>query len=207
MALIGPIVRNDFFFFVTILALAGLMVLFEARRRQPVAVPESAAEKRKVAWSARRERFWMVAVYATSFVFILMITAEFIYAKGTSALSAATPVTFTNGAVSIPLAQVSDGDLHRYAANEGGMQIRFLLYQKPDGKVAVVFDACEICGSVGFFKTANGLVCKNCASPINSQSVGTPGGCNPVPLKSSVSGGDVVIQEADLVAGEKLFTK
>ncbi len=33
MALIGPIVRNDFFFFVTILALAALMVLFEARRR------------------------------------------------------------------------------------------------------------------------------------------------------------------------------
>lgn len=207
MALIGPIVRNDFFFFVTILALAGLMVLFEARRRAPVAVPDSAAEKRKAAWSARRERFWMVAVYATSFLFILMITAEFIYAKGTSALSAATPVTFTNGSVSIPLAQVSDGDLHRYAATEGGMQIRFLLYQKPDGKVAVVFDACEICGSVGFFKTQNGLVCKNCASPINSQSVGTPGGCNPVPLKSSVSGGDVVIQEADLVAGGKLFTK
>ena len=207
MALIGPIVRNDFFFFVTILALAGLMVLFEARRRAPVAVPESAAEKRKAAWSARRERSWMVAVYATSFVFILMITAEFIYAKGTSTLSAATPVTFTNGAVSIPLAQVADGDLHRYAANEGGMQIRFLLYQKPDGKVATVFDACEICGSVGFFKTANGLVCKNCASPINSQSVGTPGGCNPVPLKSLVSGGDVVIQEADLAAGGKLFRK
>jgi uncharacterized membrane protein len=207
MALIGPIVRNDFFFFVTILALAGLMVLFEARRRAPVALPDSAAEKRKAAWSARRERFWMVAVYATSFVFILMITAEFIYAKGTSALSTATPVTFTNGSVSIPLAQVSDGDLHRYAANEGGMQIRFLLYQKPDGKVAVVFDACEICGSVGFFKTANGLVCKNCASPINSQSVGTPGGCNPVPLKAAVTGGHVVIQEADLVAGGKLFTK
>ncbi len=206
MALIGPIVRNDFFFFVTILALAGLMVLFEARRRTPVAA-ESAAEKRKAEWSARRERFWMVAVYATSFLFIVMITAEFIYAKGTSALSAATPVTFTNGSVSIPLAQLSDGDLHRYAVNEGGTQIRFLLYQKPDGKVAVVFDACEICGSVGFFKTANGLVCKNCASPINSQSVGTPGGCNPVPLKASVSGGDVVIQEAELAAGGKLFRK
>ena len=207
MALIGPIVRNDFFFFVTILALAGLMVLFEARRRAPVAVAESAADKRKAAWSARRERFWMVAVYATSFLFILMITAEFIYAKGTSTLSAATPVTFTNGTVSIPLAQVADGDLHRYAANEGGTEIRFLLYQKPDGKVATVFDACEICGSVGFFKTANGLVCKNCASPINSQSVGTPGGCNPVPLRASVTGADVVIQEADLAAGAKLFRK
>jgi high-affinity iron transporter len=207
MALIGPIVRNDFFFFVTILALAALMVLFEARRRQPIAVPESAAEQRKALWSARRERLWMVSVYATSFLFILLITAEFIYAKGTSTLSAATPVTFSNGSVSIPLAQVADGDLHRYTATAGEMQVRFLLYQKPDGKVAVVFDACEICGSVGFFKTANGLVCKNCASPINSQSVGTPGGCNPVPLKSEVSGGDVVIQEVDLRVGARLFRK
>src|SRR5438876_5008511 len=42
MALIGPIVSNEWFFFVTILALAALMVLFEARRRQAVSVPESA---------------------------------------------------------------------------------------------------------------------------------------------------------------------
>lgn len=207
MALIGPIVRNDFFFFVTILALAALMVLFEARRRQPPAIQDSLAEKRKAVWSARRERLWMVSVYVTSFVFIVLITAEFIYAKGVSALSSATAVSFTNGAVNIPVTQVSDGDLHRYAVSEGGTQIRFLLFQKPDGKVAVVFDACEICGGAGFYKTANGLVCKNCASPINSQSVGAPGGCNPVPLKATISGGDIVIQEADLEAGTRLFKR
>jgi uncharacterized membrane protein len=205
MALIGPIVRNDFFFFVTILALAALMVLFEARRRQPVPVPDSAAEKRKALWNANRERLWMVSVYTTSFLFIVLITAEFIYAKGASTLAAATPASFSNGTVSIPLAQVSDGDLHRYAATVGETPMRFLLYQRPDGKVAAVFDACEICGSVGFFKTQNGLVCKNCASPINSQSVGAPGGCNPVPLRSTISGGAIVIQEADLGAGVKLF--
>jgi high-affinity iron transporter len=207
MALIGPIVANSWFFFVTILALAAIMVLFEARRRQPVPVLESAAEKRKAQWSARRERLWMTAVLASSFVFIVLVTAEFIYAKSVSALSPATEVSFSNGALSIPLAQVSDGDLHRYAAREGGTQIRFLLYQKPDSKVVAVFDACEICGSVGFFKGPNGLVCKNCASPINSQSVGTPGGCNPVPLTSSISGDAIVIHEADLAARARLFQK
>ncbi len=39
MALIGPIVRNDFFFFVTILALAALMVLCEMKSRQPIELP------------------------------------------------------------------------------------------------------------------------------------------------------------------------
>jgi FTR1 family protein len=207
MSLIGPIVSNEWFFFVTILALAALMVLFEARRRQPEALTDSAAAKRKALWSARRERLWMTAVFASSFLFIVLVTAEFIYAKSVSALSPATQLSFTNGAVSIPLAQVSDGDLHRYAAREGGIEVRFLLYQKPDKNVVAVFDACEICGPVGFFKGPNGLVCKNCASPINSQSVGTPGGCNPIPLHATTSGDAIVIQEADLASRIKVFQR
>src|SRR6202020_2456297 len=34
MAIVGPIVRNELFFFVTIVALAALMILFDAKRRQ-----------------------------------------------------------------------------------------------------------------------------------------------------------------------------
>jgi FTR1 family protein len=207
MALIGPIVRNDLFFFVTIFALAALMVLFDAKRRQPLAETASAAERRKAAWSARRERLWMTAVYTFSFVFIAMLTAEFVYAKSKSALSPATEVTFTNGQVTIPLSQVSDGDLHRYQAEEKGTPIRFWLYQKPDGKIATVFDACQICGAVGFYKSGNGVVCKNCAAPINPQSVGTAGGCNPIPLKMTQTADAVIIQEADIAAGTRVFEK
>jgi high-affinity iron transporter len=207
MALIGPIVTNEWFFFVTIVALAALMVLFDAKRRQPITVSESAAEKRKALWTARRERLWMVSVYATSFLFIVLVTAEFIYAKGASQLSPATPVSFVNGDATIPLAQVSDGDLHRFSVRENGTEVRFLLYQKPDGKVVAVFDACQICGPVGFFKGPNGLVCKNCAAPINPQSVGTPGGCNPVPLQMASSGESVLIHESDIASGTHLFQR
>ncbi|MBV9179952.1 MAG: DUF2318 domain-containing protein, partial [Acidobacteria bacterium] len=205
MALIGPIVSNEWFFFVTILALAGLMILFEARGRQPMPLPELPAEKRKALWSARRERLWMASVYATSFVFILLVTAEFIYAKSVSQLSPATIVHFTNGVTTIPRAELSDGDLHRYSARINDHEIRFLLFQKPDGKIVAVFDACQICGPVGFFKGPNGLICKNCAAPINAQSVGTPGGCNPVPLPSTPTAAEIVIQESDLALGERLF--
>jgi high-affinity iron transporter len=205
MALIGPIVSNDWFFFVTIFALAALMVLFEAKRREPVPESASPAERRKAAWSARRERMWMVSVYTFSFVFIAMVTAEFVYAKSQSALSPATEVTFSNGKVTIPLAQISDGDLHRFQAKENGTAVRFWLYQKPDGKIATVFDACEICGAVGFYKSGNGVVCKNCAAPINPQSVGTAGGCNPVPLKATETADAVVIQEADIAGGSRMF--
>lgn len=208
MAIIGPIVSNDWFFFVTIFAMAALMVLFEARRRSAVpAANASPAERRKAAWSARREGLWMGSVYVFSFVFIAMVTAEFIYTKNVSALSPATEVSFTNGKVSIPLAQVSDGDLHRFQANEDGTEIRFWLYKRPDGKIATVFDACQICGAVGFYKSANGVVCKNCAAPINPQSVGTQGGCNPMPLQARQTADAVIIEEADIAAGGRMFAQ
>ena len=205
MAIIGPIIGNEEFFVVTVLALAALMVLFDAKRRQPMPEPTSPAERRKALWTARKERLWMGSVYVFSFLFIGMMTAEFVYAKSASALSPSTEVSFTNGKLTIPLSQISDGDLHRYQALENGTQVRFWLYKRPDGKVATVFDACQICGAVGFYKSANGVVCKNCAAPINPQSVGTPGGCNPIPLKATQTADAVIIQEADIAAGSHVF--
>ena len=201
MALIGPIVRNDLFFFVTILALSALMVLMEWRRRTPVDLPVAPAERRKAMWSERRERFWMASVYVTTFVFILLITAQFIYARSLTNLSPADPLIFRNGVLSIPESEVSQGKLHRYSVNLDGIDVRFLLYRKPDGGVATVYDACEICGAVGFYEGRNGLVCKNCAAPVNPQAVGQAGGCNPIPLKSTISSGMIQISQADLQAG------
>ncbi len=208
MAIIGPIVSNDWFFFVTIFAMAALMVLFEAKRRAPVLdASASPAERRKAEWTARRERLWMGSVYTFSFLLIAMVTLEFVYTKNVSALSPATEVSFTNGEIKIPLSQVADGDLHRYLAKEKGTPVRFWLYQKPDGKIATVFDACEICGAVGFYKKGNGVICKNCAAPINPQSVGTAGGCNPVPLKATQTADAIIIQEADIAGGSRMFAQ
>ena len=207
MAIIGPIVSNDWFFFVTICALAALMILFEAKRREPVLAAASPAERRKAAWSARRERLWMISVLTSSFVFIALITAEFVYAKSASTLSPSTEVTFTDGRVSIPLAAISDGDLHRFQAQENGTAIRFWLYQKPDGKIATVFDACEICGTQGYYQKGPEVICRNCASAIVTGTIGTKGGCNPIPLKSRVDGGMLVIDAGALEGGAKIFAK
>jgi high-affinity iron transporter len=207
MAMIGPIVRNDVFFFITIFALAALMVLFEVKSRQPAPEAVTPAERRKALWTARRERLWMGSVYVSSFLFIMLVTAEFIYAKSLSQPQKAAEIAFLNGEVSIPLNQVSDGDIHFYRATENGVEVRFWLYQKPDGKMATVLDACEICGSVGFYKGTTGVVCKNCAAPINPQSVGMPGGCNPIPLTAETTADAVIIKEADVAAQTKFFQK
>lgn len=214
MRLIGPIVRNDLFFFVTMLALAGLMVLMEQRRRQPAVLPETAtaAERRKAEWSHRRERLWMSAVVGASFVFIFLSTAQFIYAKSSTALSAATPVTVTGSQATVALSEVNDDKLHRYEVHvpdgKGGeAKVRFLLFRKPNGEVVSVADACHICGPVGFYMGSQGITCKMCASPLVPQSMGQEGGCNPVPLKSAQAGGMVMVQAADLSALAPVFER
>jgi high-affinity iron transporter len=209
MAMIGPIARNDYFFPVTMLALVALMVLLEYRRRKPVAAVAAVtkAEERKLQWTARRERLWAVLVCATAFVFITTITAEVIYAEGPPPLSQATEITFTNGKVVISTKDLPQGELQRYAANVNGTRVRFLLYRKPDNKIASVFDACQICGGIGFYKGATGLICKNCAAPINPQSVGQSGGCNPIPLQSVQDGDSVVISLSDLAQQTGQFSK
>lgn len=209
MALIGPIVRNDYFFSVTMLALVALMVLLEYRRRMPeLQAAASKAEERKREWSARRDRLWSVLVCATAFFFMIGITAEFVYAETPPPLSQATTLMpDKDGRVVVSTQGLMEGELNRYVVNVRGTEVRFLLYRKPDGKIATLFDACEICGGIGFYKGANGLICKNCAAPINPQSVGQQGGCNPIPLHADVQGDSVVINVADVAAQAGQFSK
>jgi uncharacterized membrane protein len=206
MALIGPIVKNEQFFFVTILALAAAMFLLEWRRRRaPKTDGLQGAALRKAKWTARRERLWMTASCAASCIFILLITAEFIYAKENSALSSAVPVTFQNGAVRIPVSSVSDGNLHRFALDSDGVQVRFIVIEKPDHTLATAFDACEICGTQGYFQKGNEVICRNCASDIVVSTIGDTGGCNPIPLKSHVDGNTLVIDQTALDPGARIF--
>ncbi|MBS1823229.1 MAG: DUF2318 domain-containing protein [Acidobacteria bacterium] len=214
MRLIGPIVRNDLFFFVTMLALAGLMVLMEYRRRAPVVLASNAtaADRRRAEWTQRREKMWMTAVVGTSFLFIFLSTAEFIYAKSSTALSPTTAVTLVGTQVTVATAEINDDQLHRYGVHiddgkGGSVEVRFLLFKKPDGNIVSVGDACHICGPVGFYIGSQGITCKMCASPLNASSMGQEGGCNPIPLKSTVGGGQVTIQAADLKTLVSVFER
>jgi high-affinity iron transporter len=208
MAIVGPVVKNDIFFFVTILALAAAMMLLEWRkRRAPRTEGLEGAALRKVQWSARRERLWMTLSCAASCVFILLITAEFIYARQSTALSASQPVTLQNGAVRIPVASVSDGNLHRFELQDDGVSVRFIVLEKPDHTLATAVDACEICGTQGYYQKGPDIICKNCGSAIVISTIGTRGGCNPIPLKSHVDGETLVIDADALEHGTGIFGK
>ena len=206
MALVGPIVRNDAFFFVTILALAATMLLMEWRsRRAPDVRNLQGAALRKAKWSARRERLWVAAACSAAGLFMLTITAEFIYAKSETDLSAAVPLAVADGVVRIPVRSVNDGQLHRFSIQSDGTIFRIIAIRRPDQSIAIAFDACQICGSQGYYQKGPNVMCKNCASAINIPTIGRPGGCNPAPLESRVDGDQVVIPAANLVTGSRYF--
>ena len=190
MRYIGPIVRNDLFFFVTMLALAGLMMLLEYKRRTPITLATATpADKRRAEWTQRREKMWMTAVVVTSFVFIFLSTAEFIYAKSTTALSpdhrghphrqpGHRPHLADHRRQAPPLRRPVED------AKGGSVEVRFLLYKKPDGNIVSVADACHICGPVGFYISSQGITCKMCASPLGpldgpARTAATPSRCSP----------------------------
>jgi len=208
MALIGPIVNNEAFFLVTILALAAAMVLMEWRkRRSPRTEGLEGAALRKARWTARREHLWMTSSCAASCVFILFITAEFIYARESAALSTPQEVTFDRGAVRIPVSAVSDGSLHRFVIDDQGVHVRFIVIQKPDKSLAVALDACAICGTQGYYQKGPEVICKNCGSDIVIATIGTTGGCNPVPLNARIDNGTLIVDEAAFEGGARLFRK
>jgi high-affinity iron transporter len=206
MALVGPIVKNDIFFFITILALAAAMMLWEWRKRSaPRTQGLEGAALRRVRAVARRERLWMTASCIASGLFILLITAEFIYTRQAMALSASEAVTLQDGAVRIPVASVSDGMLHRYEIDDQGVHVRFIAIQKPDHSIATALDACEICGTQGFYQKGGEFICRNCASAIVVGTIGTKGGCNPIPIDSHVAGDTLIIDASAFEHGVGVF--
>lgn len=206
MATIGPIVRNEVFFFAVILGVAALVVLREwfGARRPPEDPNLNAAERRKLEWEFKKQRRWSFAAATLCAVVVISLAAEFAYARVTNAQAPATILLAQNGEVSIPLSALRDSKMHFYTADANDVAIRFFVIHENGGDYIVALDACQICGWSGYRQEGQNVVCRNCGSTIYIPSIGEKGGCNPIPVKSSVNGSNIVI---DLSALETAAAK
>jgi uncharacterized membrane protein len=200
MAVLGPIVANELFFFVFVFGAAALMIFREwqaASHNKATTAVANDAERRLIESQTRRQRRWMIAAASMSLAVILALTADFIYAKVNSAPPQARSVEAVNGIVKIPVAEVQDGDLHLFTLNANGTTIRFMVIKKPNG-YGTALDACLICGAEGYRQDGQNVICRHCASAIYIPSIGQKGGCNPIGFTSQVNGDDVVIDVSSL---------
>jgi high-affinity iron transporter len=205
MALIGPIVRNELFFFVFIFGAAILLILREWQSASHAAAAKEVsgeAEKRLLEAQNRRQRRWMMAAVGACLVVILLLTADFIYARANSAPPSARAVTAVASTVRIPLSEVQDGSLHIYTVTAGIQTLRFLIIKKPNG-YGTALDACRICGAEGYRQDGQNVICRHCGSAIYVPSVGDQGGCNPIGVPSHMDGGDLVMDISSLTQAAK----
>jgi high-affinity iron transporter len=195
MATIGPIVRNEVFFFVIILGGAALIVLREWFGAKAPAKDDSAnpADRRMREWQFRRQRRWSFAAALLCLLVVFSLAAEYVYARTNAAPSPATRLVAHNDQVRIPLAELQDASLHFYAVEINSTVLRFLVIHKPNGDFGAALDACEICGAAGYRQEGQNVICRNCAAAIYIPSIGESGGCNPIGVKSKVEGGEVVV--------------
>jgi uncharacterized membrane protein len=77
---------------------------------------------------------------------------------------------------------LEDGKLHKYLYKQGGKEARFFVIMTPDGKLTVDLDACAICKPDGYGQAEGMVICYYCMTLIPLDTVGKPGGCNPVPV-------------------------
>ena len=209
MAVIGPIVNNELFFFVFIFGAAALLVLREWQTATHAKAAKEAtndAEKRLLESQNRRARRWMISAATAFLAVILVLTADFIYARANSAPPSARAVAVVNGVVRVPLSEVQDGALHLYTVDAGGQSLRFLVIKKPNG-FAAALDACRICGAEGYRQDGQNVVCRHCGSAIYVPSIGDQGGCNPIAVPSQVDGADLVLDIAALAQASKEIPK
>ncbi|GAC1632342.1 MAG: hypothetical protein NVS9B14_05470 [Candidatus Acidiferrum sp.] len=193
MGLIGPIVRNELFFFVFIFGAAMLLILREWMTPSSAnSGGENEAEQRLFEAQRRRQRRWMIAASTACLAVILVLTADFIYARANSAPPSSHKVNAAADLIRVPLAEVQDGNLHIFSVTSGEQDFRFLIIKKPQGW-GVALDACRICGAEGYRQDGQNVICRHCASAIYIPTIGESGGCNPVGLPFQVEGAEIVV--------------
>jgi high-affinity iron transporter len=206
MALVGPLVRHDFFFLAAVLALPLLLLLVPGKQQlaaEPAPNPAAARLERARSIRQRRGRQGG-AVLGLAILLVLGLHA--VYGQDERVLSPATPVPLTAEGVRLALQPLLDGKLHRFAVEIDGTSTRFIaIATGEDDKIALAFDACEICGAHGYVEDGTAVACLHCGSAIYPPSIGQTGGCNPIPLTSSTETGTIVIARADLERGAPLF--
>ena len=115
----------------------------------------------------------------------------------------------SDGMVHISLAGLATLKVRFYRfLNAGNQEVKFFVGRDPAGEVEVAFDADEVCAKAkrGFRQEGEWLVCNKCDKSFRlTETNAGGGGCRPIPLEHRVEGGELLLAEADVLKGWRLF--
>lgn len=157
------------------------------------------AEHRKIKAAHRGYRRWSLVVILGYGISVFSMTFVKAYTERGVVLSPAEPMTIAGEEIIIPIEQVNDGHLHRFAYTASdNTEVRFIVIRKNEIAYGVGLDACDICGATGYYERKNEVICRLCDVVMNISTIGFKGGCNPVPLAYRLRSGSMVVAIQDL---------
>ena len=112
------------------------------------------------------------------------------------------------GLITLPLAQVSDGQAHFYRYQSGATSLAFFVVRGSDSRIRVALDTCDACYSAkkGYRQQGEVMICNNCEQQFPTVKINeVSGGCNPVAVPIRLSGEQLTIASADLDRGARYF--
>ena len=108
----------------------------------------------------------------------------------------------SRGMLNIPIADVDDGKAHYFKVKaDDGIIVSFFVLKSSDGVIRTAIDACDVCyrSGKGYIREGDFMVCTNCGRKFLSTRINeVKGGCNPAPLKRTISGKSLVIEMKDI---------
>ncbi|MDR0424833.1 MAG: Fe-S-containing protein [Clostridiales Family XIII bacterium] len=198
--------HSHLFLYLIVGAALVLPFLLWFRHLRPRGEWHNPAQHRKLKAAARGIRRWSAVLLACFAVCVLSMTVAKAYDQREVTLSPAEPMTIAGGFIEIPVEDIGDGHLHRFAytASEN-VEVRFIVIKKNESSWGVGLDACDICGATGYYERDDEVICKLCDVVMNKATIGFKGGCNPVPLAFTIDGGKMRVATADLDAEQRRF--
>jgi uncharacterized membrane protein len=151
----------------------------------------------------------LVAIVAIAAVVIVSNSQKNGSAQAASIASGGPATGGGGSAVTIPVSQVSDGNVHFFSTTVGGTTVKYFVVKAPDGSLRTAFNACDVCFPYkkGYRQQSAGVVqCNNCGRVFTAASIDVQrGGCNPGPISAKVVGNNLVIPAGQLQSGVRFF--
>ena len=170
----------------------------------------TARERKRAQFEQPRQGVSLKVVLAgVALVAVVAVAAIVVLTRGGAETATATAPVAPGGAdVTIPVADLADGQAKYYTYDAGGVAVKYFVMRSSDGEYRAAFDACDVCypNKKGYSQQGGVMVCNNCGQQFDSTQINEQrGGCNPSPLERTVDGQSLVLKTADLQAGVKYF--
>ena len=199
--------------------LAVVVIVLSLQDKEPYDNP---AQHRKNRARWRNRRRWAICAIVCLALSIVTVTVVKDYNNQGPVIVESEEVEISDGYMRIPLEQVDDGHLHRFTyetqagievtpeagqpyTTQGGVGVRVIAIKKPGANAyGVGLDACDICGTTGYYERDGQVVCSKCDVVMNINTIGFKGGCNPIVIDYEMKDGYILIPVEALAAYEKI---